>query len=143
MSDSDDVSWARTHRACFEAVPLVEVRDRKQITVGFTLDLYAGLPLDKPAGPERQAEAQRIWQRLKAILESVVPAGASGARLEIEPQQAAAYLRRENELQPEIGLRARVIHGEDYFAAVTNEERTRLSALERELKAKGLQPGHW
>jgi hypothetical protein len=142
-TDSDDVSWARTHRACYDVAALTEVRGRKQVAVGFTVDLYAALPLDVPAGPERQAEAARIWQRLRTILESVVPADTGGARIEVEPRQAAAFLRRENQLQPEIGLRARVFHGADYFAAVTADERTRLSVLERALKEKGLQAGHW
>ena len=63
--------------------------------------------------------------------------------MEIEPLRIAAYLRRENEMKPEIGLRARVFHGDEYFKAVTPDERKRLSEVERRLTGMGLRAEHW
>lgn len=142
-TESDDAAWAREHQACFQVGPLVEMRGENKVQVGFTIDLYAGLPMDKAAGAERKEESARIWDRLRSIVESLMPAEPTGARVEIEPRRLAAYLRPENDMAPEIGLRARVFHGDDYFKAVTPDERSRLSAVEHTLAAKGLRAGHW
>jgi hypothetical protein len=119
------------------------MRGGQTVQVGFTVDLYASLPQDEEPGPERIEASFRIWERLRSIVESLAPAEGSGVRVEIEPRRTAAYLRPENELKPEVGLRARVFHGDDYFAAVTSDERTRLSAAERRLAGMGLRAGHW
>ncbi len=142
-TESDDAAWARAHRACFQVAPLVEMREKQKIQVGFTVDLYAGLPMDKTPGTERTEESRSIWERLRAIVESLTPAEGSGVRVEIEPWRTAAYIRPENEMKPEVGLRARVFHGGDYFTATTVDERTRLSAAERKLVERGLRAGHW
>jgi hypothetical protein len=141
--ESDDVAWARAHRACFRVGPLVELRGKEKVQVGFTLDLYAELPMDKGPGAERREESHRIWERLRAIVQSLAPAEGSGARMEIEPERIAAYIRTENEMRPEIALQARVSHGGDYLTATTAEERDRLSAVERKLVALGLRTGKW
>jgi hypothetical protein len=142
-TEPDDVAWARAHRACFQVGPLVEMRGKERVQVGFTMDLYAALPTEKPAGPERMEESHRILQRLRSIVESLVSPDGSEARVEIEPPRTAAYLRAENELNPEIGLRARIFHREGYFTNVTAGERERLSAVERKLTGMGLRSGHW
>ena len=142
-TESSDATWARDHRACFQIGPLVEMRGKEKMQVGFTVDLYAALPLDKAAGPERLEEARRIWERLRTIVESLAPAEGSTARVEIEPFRTAAYLRRETEMKPEINLRARVFHGDAYFKSPTEDERKRLSAVEERLKAKGLRADNW
>lgn len=140
---NDDAAWAREHRACFQIGPLIEMRGTEKIQIGFTLDLYAALPEYKAVGAERLEEAKLIWARLRAFLESLAPAKESTARVEIEPVRTAAYLRPENEMKPEIGLRARVFHGDEYFKAVTPDERERLSEVGRRLTARGLRAGHW
>ena len=140
--ESEGAAWARAHRACFQVGPLVEMRGKKKTQVGFTVDLYAALPEHMAPGPERIAEAGRIWERLRGILDSL-PRAESTTRVEIEPFRVAAYLRPENEMKPEIGLRARVFHGDGYFKAVTEDERKRLSEVGRTLAATGLRPDHW
>jgi hypothetical protein len=54
----------------------------------------------------------------------------------------AAVLRPENEMKPEIALKARVVH-EETFQAVTPDERQRMSAFEKRLAVRGLRSGHW
>lgn len=142
-TESDDADWARTHRACFEVGPLVEQRAGERVHVGYTIHLYAAAPLDKAAGTERDQEWTRIWGRLRSFVESLRPAEDAGVRLEVEAMRPAAYLRPENKLEPEVGFRARVFHGDRYFNPVTDDERTRMSAVERKLAAMGLRAGHW
>jgi hypothetical protein len=142
-SDSDDVAWSKAHQACFEIAPLIEMRGAQKIQVGFTIDLYARLPVEKAPGTERVEEAQRIQERLRAMVSSLSPERGGNVRVEIEPTRSAAVLRPENEMAPEISVRARVFHGDDYFAAVTEDERARISAVDRRLAALGLRQGHW
>jgi len=141
-NESDDIAWTRAHQACFEIAPLIEMRGAQKIQVGFTIDLYARLPTEKAAGPEREEETRRVQERLRTLASSLAPA-TGNVRVEIDPPRAAAFLRPENEMAPEISVRARVFHGDDYFAAVTEDERTRVSAVDHKLVALGLRQGHW
>jgi hypothetical protein len=140
---NDDAAWAREHGACFQVGPLIEMRGKEKMQIGFTLDLYAALPEYKAVGAERLEESKRIWARLRTFVDSLTPAKDGAVRVEIEPVRTAAYLRPENEMKPEIGLRARIFHGDEYFKGVTLDERKRLSDVERRLAGMGLRPGHW
>jgi hypothetical protein len=142
-TENDDVAWAKAHQACFEIAPLIEMRGSEKVQVGYAVDLYARLPMERAPGTERREEASRILERLRSIVSSLTPAQGSRARVEIEPPRTAAILRPENEMQPEISLRARLFHGDDYFAAVTDDERARISDVDRKLAALGLRMGHW
>lgn len=136
-------AWVRAHEACFEVSPLVESVKERKLQVGFTISLYARLPLEKGPGEDRQAAATEIWQGLREILQSLVPKEGSNARVEIEAPRTAALLRPENQMKPEIGLNARVFHAEEYFAEVTADERAGLSAVTKRLTDMGLRQGHW
>jgi hypothetical protein len=68
----DVAAWARAHEACFEMAPLVELVKGRKVQVGFTISLYARLPLDKPAGEERRKDAAKVLEGLREIVESLV-----------------------------------------------------------------------
>jgi hypothetical protein len=136
--DDDVIAWARAHGAAFDTEPLIEMKGAQRIQVGFTLTLYARVPMEKAQGTERREESLRILERLRAIVESLEPEAGSRARVEIEPTRPAAVVRPESGLTPEVSLRARIFHGDDYFAPVTADEGRRMSRVDRELEAKGL-----
>jgi hypothetical protein len=46
-------------------------------------------------------------------------------------------------MAPEILLSAQVYHADNYFTAVTEQKRARLSQFERKLTALGIKRGHW
>jgi hypothetical protein len=140
--DSDDTAWAASQRASFEVEPLIEMKGAEKVQVGFTFVLYARLPMEKPAGAERQEAGLAIWQRLRSVLQSVLP-DQGALRVEIEPPRMAAVLRPENKMEPEVALKARVLHREDAFKPVGEDDRGRLSGMEKALQAKGLKAGHW
>ena len=143
MADEIDIkAWARTHKACFEVTPLVEMRGSERIQVGFNVDFFALFPMEKAQGEARREGAQEIWTQLRKIVETLVGEGGN-ARLEIEPMRPAAIMRKANDLQPEVNLRARVFHSDDYFASVTADERVRLHAFEKRIEAVGLKAGRW
>ena len=140
--EGDVAAWARANAACFDLVPLVEMKEGKKIQVGITLELYARLPMDKPPGPERRAAAAEVLGKLRQIVESLRPESGE-VRVQVEPPRTAAYLRRETEMEPEVRLSAQIYHAHDYFAPVTEDERARISTLERRLTTLGLKRGHW
>lgn len=140
---SDVAAWARTHQACFEVTPLLELVKGRRLQVGFTINLYALMPLEKPPGEERLQEAAKVWARLREIVESLVPKEGSRARVEVEAPRTAAFFRPENQLKPELALSARVFHGDEYFAEVTAQEKDRLSTVTKRLTEMGLKQGHW
>ncbi len=136
---SDVAAWARDHDACFELGPLVEMVRGRRVQVGFTLGLYARLPLKTGPGPEREAAARAIWERLREIAQSLVPREGSRARMEIDGSRPAASFAPEGRMQPEIGIEARVFHGDDYFAEATADEEERLRSVTRRLTEMGLK----
>jgi hypothetical protein len=143
VADGIDIeAWARTNRACFEVTPLFEMRGSERIQVGFNVDFFALFPMERAQGEARREGAQEIWAGLRKIVETLVGEGTN-ARLEIEPMRLAAVMRKENDLQPEVNLRARLFHSDDYFASVSSDERARLHAFEKRIEALGLKAGRW
>ncbi len=139
---SDFTGWAKDHAACYEVAPLFEMVKGKKVQVGFTVSLYARLPLDKAPGAERRAEAAAIRERLAGMIQSLVPREGSRARVEIEAPRAAVVLEPEGQKEPEVALYARVFHGDDYFAEATAAEEKRLHEATRRLTEIGLQERH-
>ncbi|HXY39691.1 MAG TPA: hypothetical protein VEQ10_08480, partial [Vicinamibacteria bacterium] len=114
--DAETQQWARANKACWELRPLVEMHEGQRVQVGFELDLYAQVGASLSASAEDRLEA--LWQRLRDIAESLPALLAPGARIEVEPFEAADRLRPETAFAPEVMLQARLIHASDYFAPV-------------------------
>jgi hypothetical protein len=136
---SDVAAWARDHGACFEVSPLVEIVKGRQVQVGFTIGLFARLPVEKRPGPEREKEAAEIRERLREVVESLAPPEGGRARLEIDGARPAVAFAPEGAMEPEVALHARVFHGDDYFAEATAAEEERLRAAIRRLTQMGLK----
>jgi hypothetical protein len=135
---SDVAAWARAQGACFEVAPLVEMVKGRQVQVGFTVGLYARLPLETGPGPERLAAAAEIREGLREIAQSLAPREGSRARVEIEGPRVAAFFEPEAQMHPEIALTARVFHGDDYFAELTADEEATGRAVTARLAEMGL-----
>jgi hypothetical protein len=135
---SDIAAWARARGASFEATPLVEMVKGRQVQVGFTISLYARLPLEGGPGAERRAAAARVREGLREIVESLGASEASRARVEIEGPRIAAFFEPGGEKRPEIALSARVFHADDYFLEVTADEERGLRRAVQRLTEMGL-----
>lgn len=142
-TDAEIAAWAREQQASFEIAPLIEMHGGQKLQVGYEVNLFVELPVGTPPGPERQQAVALLWQRLRDVAERLLPAEASKARLEIAPFRAAARLRPENEMEPEVMLTARLFHASDYFTAVDEAERVAVTVLEKRLTSMGLKQGHW
>jgi hypothetical protein len=136
----DWVEWARTHKACFEIQPLVEVHKGEKLQVGFELFLYAQMPMNAPAAEARPRNLA-IWQTLREMLESVVGPANEAARLDVGPLRTAAKLRPETGHAPEVELTARVVRRGSTFEPVPADARDRLAFVEDGLLAIGFHRG--
>jgi hypothetical protein len=134
-------AWAAQVKAAWELAPLIEMERGAQVQVGFELSLFARVPADVPADPERQAAIERIWDRLREVAESLLPLAGADGRLEVDPFEAAARLRPETQFAPEVLLSARLFHGSDLLAPMEPGERERLKPLEDRLHELGLMNG--
>ncbi|HXK10423.1 MAG TPA: hypothetical protein VMT70_12310 [Vicinamibacteria bacterium] len=139
MSRGDVAEWARTHEASFEVAPLVEMVKGRQVQVGFTLGLYARLPLGSGPGPERRAAAAEIWDELRAIAQSLAPPEEGRARVEVESPRTAAFFQPEGQMRPEVAFSARVFRGDDYFTEVTADEEKKVHGVVQRLTDLGLK----
>jgi hypothetical protein len=110
----------------------------KKVQVGFTISLYARLPLETGPGPERRTAAAKVWEGLREIVKSLAPMRGSRARAEIDPPRTAAYFAPDSQMEPEVALSARVFHAADYLAEVTAGEGTKLHQVTRRLTELGL-----
>jgi hypothetical protein len=145
MPENDSVDWARAHRACFDTEPLVEMVGGQRSQVGFSVQMYARVPMEIPPGEERRKAGADLLARLRSLLEAAVAeqaaGGAPNARLEIEPPRGVV-IRPENQMEPEIMLRARVEHP-SATQTVTAGDKDALSAFTKKLVAMGLKAGRW
>jgi hypothetical protein len=135
--------WAQEAKAAWELRPLIDQQKGERIQVGFEIDLYARFPIDVPPGPQRQALAERLWDRLREIAEQLLPVAGVDGRLEVDPYEAAARLRPETQFAPEMLLTARLFHGSDLRVPVKEGDRERLKPLEDRLHDLGLKPHSW
>jgi hypothetical protein len=134
----DVAAWAREHGANFEVEPLIELAKGRQVQVGFTVNLYARLPMDDRPRQERWLDEALIRGKLHGVLQSLVPAPGGRGRVEIQPDRPAAILNASAGLAPELVVSANVFHGDDYFAPVSEAERAKVSEIARRLTAFGL-----
>lgn len=133
--------WARLHRAAFQTVPLIEVVRGERLQVGFSLTLYVGAPLEgSTPGAQRTAQVEKLRDELKALAEDVVPSEERTVRVDLE-QTARVVLRPENEFKPEVGLTFHLLPRGGALAAVTNEDRDRMTHVEKRLIAFGVKQG--
>jgi hypothetical protein len=136
---SDVAAWAAAHGASFEVAPLVEMVRARPVQVGFTISLYARLPVETGPGPERVAVAAEIWDALREIAQSLAPRVGPKARVDVEAQRPAAFFSPEGGMLPEVAFTARVFHGDDYFAEVTVSEEQKIRAVTGQLAEMGLK----
>ena len=83
-----------------------------------------------------------LRQELRALLEDAVPEDKRLARAELEAPHKAV-MRPSNDSEPEVGLDVRITHADDYWKAVTDEDRDALARLEKRLSTMGVKSGHW
>jgi len=136
-------AWARSNRAAWELLPLVEMVRGEKRQVGYVLNLYARIPVEMPPSPERDRAVLATWDRLREIAVSLAGLGREGEQVEVAPFDAAGRLRPENALEPEVLLQARIVHPSRYLEEVSSDERKHLDPLEQRLRGLGMRPGHW
>ena len=136
---SDVAAWAAAHGASYEVAPLVEMVRGRRVQVGFTISLFARLPVETGPGPERVAAAAEIWEALREIAQSLAPRVGPKARVDVEAQRPAAFFSPEGGMLPEVAFTARVFHGDDYFTEVTVTEEQKLRAVTGQLTEMGLK----
>lgn len=142
MNPDEARLWARARRAAFEVQPLVEAHDGQRVTVGFEVNLYAGLATEGDA-EERSRDAEETHARLVGLLESVLTAEHPTARVEIAPRRAGVKLRPEAGYRPEIVAEARIARRSETFEPLAGETRQKLQPLEDALLDLGLRRGGW
>lgn len=136
-------TWAQRVKAAWELTPLIEMEKGVQVQAGFELNLYGRIPTDVPAGSQRQAAVESVWDRMRGIAESLLPLAGTDARIEVDPYDAAARLRPETQFAPEVLLSARLFHGADLLEPAKPGDRERLRPLEERLAELGLKPRSW
>jgi hypothetical protein len=134
----DVAAWAREHGANFEVEPLIELVKGRQVQVGFTVNVYARLPVDERPKSERWLDEALIRGKLHSVLQTLAPAPGGRGRIEIQPDRPAAVLNPAAGMAPDIVASANVFHGDDYFAPVSEAERAKVSEIARRLTALGL-----
>lgn len=136
-------TWAEENRAAWDLGRLVEMHEGKPVQVGYTLTLYARVPIEIPPSPERRAAVTDTWDRLREIADALVALEPVGTDIVVGPYDAEERFRRENGFKPEVSLEARIVHEKDYFEPVDDGARARLRPMEQRLRELGLRPGHW
>ena len=136
---SEVAAWARAHEACYELGPLVEMVKGRKVQVGFTLGLFARLPLGTGPGPAREAAARDVWEKLREIGQQLAPREGTRARVEVDGPRAVAVFQPAGQMRPEVAFTARIVHGDDYFKEATEGEEERLRSVAGRLAELGLK----
>jgi hypothetical protein len=139
-SEAEWAVWAREHRAAFQTVPLIETVRGERLQLGFSLTVYVAAPTEATPGAQRMEAVEKLWDELKLLAEDIGPEDQRTARVQIE-QSARVVLRPENEFKPEVGLTFHLFPRGGSMAAVSAEDRERMSKVEKRLLAFGVKQG--
>jgi hypothetical protein len=134
----DLAEWVEAHAPSFELAPLVELVKGRQVQVGFTLSLYARLPMGKVSAEQQRAAAEEIRRHLREIIQSFAPPQESRAGVEIDTPRGVV-IEPEGRREPEVAVHARVFHRDDYFAETTVGEEKRVHDATRRLTEMGFK----
>jgi uncharacterized protein YecE (DUF72 family) len=143
MTEAEWTEWSRTHKACWEVGPLVDLHEGRKVQVGFEFSIFAQFPATVTSSDERMVAFPKLRAQLEELAAAVFPAEGPVARFEVAPIETAVRLRSEAEFAPEMLLTVRVFHKQEYFQAVDASARQRLAPLEDRLKAHGLKARAW
>jgi len=133
-------AWAREHRAAYQTAPLVEGVRGDRVQVGFSLTIYVAAPMAESPGAARMDAVRGLWDELQDLARAIAPEDQRTARVEVE-HAARVVLRPENEFKPEVYLTFHLFSRGTSLAAVTPEDRARMSQLEKRLLAFGVKAG--
>jgi hypothetical protein len=139
-SEAEWAGWAREHRACFQVAPVIEDVRGDKVQVGFSVTFYVAAPVENAPGAQRMEAVRRLWDELKLLAEDIAPEEQRTARVQVE-QSARVVLRPENEFKPEVNLTFHLFPRGSSMAAVTQQDRDRMSQLEKRLLAFGVKQG--
>ena len=134
----DLAAWVERTAPSFELAPLVELVKGRQVQVGFTLSLYARLPLVQAPAEQQRAAAEDTRKHLREIVQSLAPPQESRARVEIDTSRAVV-IEPEGRREPEVAVHARLFHRDDYFAETTVREDRRVHEATRRLTEMGVR----
>lgn len=127
-----------SHLVRWSVQPVGEIlRAGVRVNVGFELELVAthGILPRSPAPGCR--ECQKLFLSLTELADEILPREKRQSRYEIYPYDHSFHLDPHHALRPEVVLKIRVSHRNDYFEPIDACEEKCLKEMEASLKSLG------
>jgi len=131
------------HRVCWECAPLIEMRERSRVPIGFEMHLFGRHSAQATLTQKGFSDAQALYQKLKEIALFALPKDVRPSRYEIDEFRATIYFRPESGSVPEIQLTVRVLHREGYFDSIDDCETRCANEIQARLRALGARQNAW
>ena len=131
--------WIRENEVCFEILPHHEFYHRSKLQVGFELTLFAMRPPLCQGDPGCPA-CEASYAMLREIALRVLPPDVDHV---IDPFHAAFHLRRETHWKTEVELVVELIHLDETFEVVDEDDRRHSRGVAAALEALGAQSKVW
>jgi hypothetical protein len=135
-SNSETGKWVAEHHCTYDIQPVVEMEKGAASQVGFELSVHAELPVGEALTPELAREVDAIRDRLRDILESLIPSDTK-AHIERVPFRRAFRFMHGSGKHPMVTQTLRVFHPD--YAAVRPDDRKKFAPTENRLTELGFK----
>lgn len=134
--------WVQDHHVTWELGPWQELVAHRVTPVGYELRLFAVHARDAHPSPGC-ADCVTLYDRLRAIAESVLPREHRPTRYDVERFDTSLHHRPESNWTPEVQLTVHILHRDDYLQPVDECEKRCADEIQRGLKSLGARPRSW
>ena len=134
--------WVRQHKVTWELSPRHEMVDGLPRIVGYDLRLYGSDPRRAMTSPGA-SECIEIYDRLRSIGLSVVPAEQRPTVCTVESFDSSLHMRPESAWEPEVEVTIEVTHRSGYLGPLDACEKRCAEEIQESLRRLGAQPGRW
>jgi hypothetical protein len=142
--------FVREHRVCWHTYPVTVLHRGEQIQVGYEVELSAVHGTARGTLHADSPECHHLFGWLKRLADLIVP---DWPRHEIAPFDHSVHLEGSRGWEPEVVLRLRIFHRDDYFTSVETCEKCLhdepgsvarcLTEVEESLSTLGAHKGSW
>jgi hypothetical protein len=113
----------------------------QNVQAGFDVDLYGtGIGADLKLSPDSE-QVHLVLQNLERVAREIVPQAADSELIEILPEYGTLYFEAGHRQGPEAMVRIRITHSRGIDQPSGPLETQTLDAVQKQLKALGVNPG--
>lgn len=135
--------FVQQHQVRFQSRPLTMHRLEQRVQVGYELELRAAHPVAHQEIHPGCPQCGKLYQGLKQLADASLPPPGRPTGYEIGPVDFAWHYSPSRNSRPEVVLKVRISHRQDFFNPIDECEKRCLAQMTEALRRLGACSGRW